>query len=406
MSLLGFGVFLRKLYIGVFLLASRNMKSQSLVVGILFFFFIIGLLPLIGAAPQHGGSQLPLITYYDAAFGNLKLVRCGLSDCMGENFVKTIMEQGNVGLFSDVAYHNGLPYISYFNTDKKTLNLISPCDDVCDNEKLYQNVVIDSVTKLTSYHSLVFHNGLPSLSYYDTLSGDLNYVACANPSCTLHYGLQTLDFIGNVGSSNSLAFGSDGLPIISYHDATNQQLKLVKCTTISCDSFFPPIVLDNLDSPGDYSTIGIGSDGLPVIGYEGGKELRLIHCDNVDCSSFDTTTVFSSSYNTGIFTSMVIGSDGYPFLTYKYGTPGAGWLGTAHCTDNLCSSVDQYSTLTPYVQSNLYSSITVGEDGNPLISLHVGGKLYVVHCEDVACSSFSFSLLDAGSVGYPNSITA
>ena len=37
-----------------------------------------------------------------------------------------------------------------------------------------------------------------------------------------------------VGTHNSIAIGTDGLPIISYHDETNGDLKVAHCETRTC----------------------------------------------------------------------------------------------------------------------------------------------------------------------------
>ena len=46
--------------------------------------------------------------------------------------------------------------------------------------------------------------------------------------------LTTLDATGNVGEYTSITIGTDGLPIISYHDFTNGDLKVAKCGSNIC----------------------------------------------------------------------------------------------------------------------------------------------------------------------------
>ena len=46
--------------------------------------------------------------------------------------------------------------------------------------------------------------------------------------------INTLDSTGNVGYESSITIGADGFPIISYHDLTNQDLKVAKCGDASC----------------------------------------------------------------------------------------------------------------------------------------------------------------------------
>jgi hypothetical protein len=46
--------------------------------------------------------------------------------------------------------------------------------------------------------------------------------------------ITTLDSAGNVGEYSSLAIGADGLPVIAYYDATNGDLKVAKCASQTC----------------------------------------------------------------------------------------------------------------------------------------------------------------------------
>ena len=48
--------------------------------------------------------------------------------------------------------------------------------------------------------------------------------------------ITTVDSGGDVGKYSSIAVGSDGLPAIAYHDQTNEDQKIVKCGDPSCSS--------------------------------------------------------------------------------------------------------------------------------------------------------------------------
>ena len=58
---------------------------------------------------------------------------------------------------------------------------------------------------------------------------------CANAACTGVATITTVDDPDNdVGSYTSIAIGTDGLPVISYYDYTAGALKVAKCGTRSC----------------------------------------------------------------------------------------------------------------------------------------------------------------------------
>ena len=80
-------------------------------------------------------------------------------------------------------------------------------------------------------------DGLPVISYSDVSFGDLRVAKCINAACTGASTITTVDSVGNVGSHTSITLGADGLPVISYYDITNGDLKVAKCTSASCVPF-------------------------------------------------------------------------------------------------------------------------------------------------------------------------
>ena len=76
----------------------------------------------------------------------------------------------------------------------------------------------------------------------------------------------TVDATGFTGYYTSIAIGTNGMPIISYSDGTNGDLRVAACTTITCST----ATLTTVDDTGDtgwYSSIAIGTNGMPIISY-------------------------------------------------------------------------------------------------------------------------------------------
>jgi hypothetical protein len=79
-------------------------------------------------------------------------------------------------------------------------------------------------------------DGLPVITHHDGTARTLKVAKCGNAACTRGNTLTAVDdpSINAVGDHPSIAFGSDGLPVISYHDLTAAALKVAKCGTRSC----------------------------------------------------------------------------------------------------------------------------------------------------------------------------
>ena len=134
------------------------------------------------------------------------------------------------------------------------------------------------------------------------------------------------DPTNSVGSHNSIAVPSDGLPVISYRDETAGRLKVAKCANPACTG--NATISTVFEQPGTAVAKGtaaaIGADGMPVISYNG----RLVKCADLSCATINTSPRFFSSEDF----SMAIGSDGYPVISLLGGAN----LVVAKCASPTC----------------------------------------------------------------------
>lgn len=70
--------------------------------------------------------------------------------------------------------------------------------------------------------------GRRAAGHRDATNGDLKVLHCGNEACTAGNVAVTLDAAGTVGRHTSIALGADGLPVVSYDDETNGDLKLAR----------------------------------------------------------------------------------------------------------------------------------------------------------------------------------
>jgi hypothetical protein len=206
--------------------------------------------------------------------------------------------------------------------------------------------------------------------------------------------ITTVDDPANVvGLYTSIAIGTDGLPVISYHDQTARTLKVAHCGNAACTSGNGITTLDPQPPPpaGRYTSIAIGTDGLPVISYQGNDdELYVTHCGNAACTSDNHTFLIA---NPGAHTSIAIGSDGFPVISYW--DEKVDGLSVAKCSNVFCNGGVTSRVLYDPGCVVLYTSIAIGRDGFPIISYSCDlGYAWVTHCGDRLCSARTTRLVD------------
>lgn len=168
-------------------------------------------------------------------------------------------------------------------------------------------------------------------------------------------------------------------------------------TVFSLEAFDEQILSTADPDGGEYSSIAIGADGLPVISHRRfGVGLKVTKCNDVACSGNDekTSIVYSSSV-AGEYNSIAIGADGYPVISfYEPIPPSSGRLRVVKCNDLACdpdpaaNGPETVSTVDDAVTNvGEYTSIALGADGNPVISYFAatGVDLKVAKCNDPAC---------------------
>jgi hypothetical protein len=209
--------------------------------------------------------------------------------------------------------------------------------------------------------------------------------------------ITVVDGNGSVGQYSSITIGIDGLPIIAYHDATNKALKIAKCKNIDCTNSSITIVTSSPNSDfGKYTSITIGSDGLPIVSFYTGSNLAIAKCNNLDCSSASIIIVDSNG-NVGLHTSITIGTDGNPIIAYRDNSDSSNnYLKFLKCNDKNCSSSNYY-TLDNIGQFGTegeakYISLALGSDGLPIIAYNKSSSsgnlgLAILKCSKTDCSS-------------------
>ena len=250
-------------------------------------------------------------------------------------------------------------------------------------------------------------DGNPVMSVYSGADdGDVSVTPCNDPSCAGNN--ETGNFIdgpGSVGRSPSIAIGTNGNPVVSYYDVTNGNLKVARCNDRACAGSNETVstVDSNAADIGQSSSIAIGTNGNPVVSYFDvtNGNLKVARCNDPACAGGnETISTVDSTGNVGQFSSLAIGRNGNPVIGYYDITNGN--LKVAHCNDRACAGGNETRTAVDRTGDvGQFSSLAIGLDGNPAIGYYdaTNANLKVARCNDPACAGSNERLTTADTAG-------
>jgi len=229
-------------------------------------------------------------------------------------------------------------------------------------------------------------DGTPVMSHFAGTGQDLYVSKCGNLECTSGNTNTNVDSTGSVGQYTSMTIGKDGLPIIVYYDSGNGWFKAAKCGNAACSSGNTITVIETSSSSGIHNDITLGTDGLPVISYNFGSDLLVMKCGNDACSDGNTNTSVDTGGTVAPYNSITISDDGYPIISYRDETNTA--LKVAKCNNHNCTS-STITTIDSAGNNGWYTRIAIGNDGLPFIVYNddTSEKVKVVKCGNPACST-------------------
>ncbi len=299
---------------------------------------------------------------------------------------------------------NGDPVISYWDETNEDLKF-AICDASeaanvdCAQTGDWSLVTVDAAGEVGHNPSIaVDASRNPMISYYDWTNQDLKFAICdlsasANGNCdqTGDWSTVTVDAEGSVGWTSSIAVDANGDPLISYHDATNKDLKFAMCDLSASAN-------GNCDQTGDWSTvtvdaegevgpdpsIAVDANGNPMIPYcdWANQDLKFAICDlsaspngNCDQTGDWSLVALYTVGDVGRFTSIAVDASGNPAISYWDQTNGDLKLAICDASESANESCDQtsdWSTLTVDAEGDvgLWTSIALDTSGNPMISYY------------------------------------
>lgn len=218
---------------------------------------------------------MPVVGYSTSA-GALKVARCANAACTGTPTITTVLANGNAQHAVLALGTDGLPLLVY--SDLGGVYRVLKCSMAnCSGATTLS--ALDGGTQGITAAIAVGNDGLPVISFWG--GSQLRVAKCANAACS---GGSTVTVVDNLSSSNGLlsaiTLDAGGIPIISYGDNTSANaVKVARCANAACTGAATITAFDVMGS----SSVGIGSDGLPVISNQSASALRVYKCGTSSC---------------------------------------------------------------------------------------------------------------------------
>jgi hypothetical protein len=345
------------------------------------------------------GAGNPLVSYYDATNADLKVMHCNDANCAaGGEAINSPDTEGTVGNHTSLALDGeGYPVISYYDPglSQSDLKLLHCNDAHCagGDESITTPDTVDNVGQYTSL--ALDANGYPVVSYHDMTSVDLKVMHCNDPNCAGgDESITSPDTGGSVGRHTSLVLDTDGYPVVSYYDFSSADLKVMHCNDPDCagddESITSP---DTAGSVGTYTSLALDGAGNPVVSYYDttNDDLKILHCNDPNCDptagGAESITSPDTAGSVGQYTSLVLDGDGNPVVSYYDQTNGD--LKVLHCNDPDCTGNDE-SITSPDTAGVVGSHTALALDGAgyPVVAYRdaTGADLKILHCFNPDCS--------------------
>jgi len=371
--------------------------------------------PRSEASMVIGTDGFARIVFHSNTTGGLKFIRCTNATCTTYTAID-ISDSTYFTTYAPSMYlysGDGTPRIAYNGYNGSWALRFIQCTSV-DCSTRAATVTVDSGTAVGQQPSAAQTSldAFPRIAYMDNNNGYIKYAKCSAQDCstkTLSIAVNSL----NVNNKNLvMRIGSNGLARIMLSEFVpvygNYSYYFVNCSADQCANgsvTSVPIPQVN-DSAADM--VLNSSDDTPriiysqVSGNPGAIPANLVYlqCGNVSCSSGNTTTTGTENVYAG--TTLVrayMDSTNIPrvlFESQQGSSSNPSTLRVQQCGNTGCSNLgttgtaDGASPLT-LPGSDKFTSVVMGTDGLPRVSVNYGGFTKIFNCYNLTCSLYDYA---------------
>ena len=334
----------------------------------------------------------PVVSYQDfGGGGRLRLLRCGNATCTAGNTItepEPFVDSGRDT--SMVLDEDEAPVVSYSGGGRdRSLRVLRCGDPACSQD----NTIAVPEVGMTGYStSLVLDaDGRPVVSYYDYENGDLSVLRCGDRAGAEGNTIASPDVEDVREFGTSLALDAEGNPVVAYCAGTKPncgELRVLHCGDASCMAGNVIVVADNEGDVGSYPSLALDAAGHPVVSYHDvtNQDLKVLHCGDATCTKGNTVVV--GDPEGGAFTSLELDAAGNPVVGY----PGQdGSVNVLRCGNPGCTQDNTITVIEELGRGHVRwgVSLALDDDGRPALSYYdfESNTLHVARCDDLACKA-------------------
>ncbi len=306
---------------------------------------------------------------WDGSAWNPVTLATGLKGANGPEPAESIGVHMRTSLKLDASNNPHISYADYADPDNGNLGY------TFSNGSSFSFETADNTSKTGWFSSLAFDtNGTPLISYYDYGNNDLKLAVRVGSD---NWTSQTIDSTGDIGRWTSLAISSDNVIHIGYFDATNTSLKYARW-----DGSWTISTLDV--NAGDQAlSLALDSSNNPRIAYYGSSSVpKFISYNGTTWSSPETIPDIGIDVDTGWWNSLAIDSSNNPHIAcFQYGSNNGNPYNLIYAT----KSGSTWSVYTIENEGDVGSntSLTLDSTGHPFI-VHQNNTAHTLECVTTA----------------------